>query len=156
MLNRFQGQGGARRGVGRALLNACTNAARAAGFRSLTLMATLPGVPFYAALGFTTDEDVVEAFRGEVERLRQREAENALQALVEREDPPQDGHRAHGFRRHPHGQPSGLLQHGRRVRAHRIEVDEGERGLNLAEGPVVARALKLEVGHGAASLPAPS
>lgn len=50
----------ARRGVGRALLNACTAAARQAGFRSLTLMATLPGVPFYSALGFHADEDVVD------------------------------------------------------------------------------------------------
>ncbi len=50
----------ARRGVGRALLAACTDAARRAGFRSLTLMATLPGVPFYSALGFQSDEDVVD------------------------------------------------------------------------------------------------
>lgn len=50
----------ARRGVGRALLEACTSAAATAGFRSLTLMATLPGVPFYAALGFRADEAVVD------------------------------------------------------------------------------------------------
>jgi GNAT superfamily N-acetyltransferase len=50
----------ARRGVGRALLEECTEAAYRAGFRSLTLMATLPGVPFYAALGFRADEDVVD------------------------------------------------------------------------------------------------
>ena len=51
----------ARKGVGRALLEACTAAAAKAGFRSLTLMATLPGVPFYSALGFHADEDVVDA-----------------------------------------------------------------------------------------------
>ena len=51
----------ARKGVGRALLEACTEAAARAGFHSLTLMATLPGVPFYAALGFHADEDVVDA-----------------------------------------------------------------------------------------------
>ena len=51
----------ARKGVGRALLEACTSAAVKAGFRSLTLMATLPGVPFYSALGFHADEDVVDA-----------------------------------------------------------------------------------------------
>lgn len=50
----------ARRGVGRELLHACERAARAAGFGSLTLMATLPGVPFYQALGFSPDEDVVD------------------------------------------------------------------------------------------------
>lgn len=42
----------ARRGIGRMLLEACDGAARAAGFRSLELMATLPGVPLYAAGGF--------------------------------------------------------------------------------------------------------
>ena len=50
----------ARRGVGRAILAACAAAAKDAGFRDLTLMATLPGVPFYAALGFRADEDVVD------------------------------------------------------------------------------------------------
>jgi GNAT superfamily N-acetyltransferase len=42
----------ARRGIGRALLEACTQAALAAGFQRLELMATLPGVPLYAAEGF--------------------------------------------------------------------------------------------------------
>jgi GNAT superfamily N-acetyltransferase len=49
-----------RRGVGRMLLTACTGAAASAGFRALTLMATLPGVPFYRALGFTAEKDVVD------------------------------------------------------------------------------------------------
>ena len=57
----FVSPAAARKGVGRALLEACTKAALQAGFRSLTLMATLPGVPFYAALGFHADEDVVDA-----------------------------------------------------------------------------------------------
>lgn len=42
----------ARRGLGSAILTACADAARAAGFGSLTLMATLPGVPLYRAFGF--------------------------------------------------------------------------------------------------------
>lgn len=50
----------ARRGVGRFLLAACLDAARAAGFTRVELMATLPGVPFYAALGFTPVRDVVD------------------------------------------------------------------------------------------------
>lgn len=50
----------ARQGVGRALLARCAADAAAAGFRSLTLMATLPGVPFYQALGFRRVEDVVD------------------------------------------------------------------------------------------------
>ena len=47
-------QGGwTRRGLGRAILDASERAARAEGFTALTLMATLPGVPLYAAFGFT-------------------------------------------------------------------------------------------------------
>jgi len=48
----FVDPGYARRGLGRQLYAACEQAARAAGFRSLELMATLPGVPFYRSLGF--------------------------------------------------------------------------------------------------------
>jgi GNAT superfamily N-acetyltransferase len=42
----------ARRGIARAILNACENEARAAGFRSLELISTLPGIPLYRACGF--------------------------------------------------------------------------------------------------------
>jgi GNAT superfamily N-acetyltransferase len=42
----------ARRGIGRALLARCEEAARSAGFSRLELLATLPGVPLYSALGF--------------------------------------------------------------------------------------------------------
>jgi GNAT superfamily N-acetyltransferase len=42
----------ARRGVGSRVLEACVEAARAAGFRRLELAATLPGVPLYLARGF--------------------------------------------------------------------------------------------------------
>lgn len=45
-----------RRGLGRAILNACTDAARAEGFTRLALMATLPGVPLYKAYGFSEVE----------------------------------------------------------------------------------------------------
>jgi len=41
-----------RRGLGRAILEACEHAARAEGFRTLALMATLPGEPLYRAFGF--------------------------------------------------------------------------------------------------------
>lgn len=50
----------ARRGVGRFLLAGCTAAAAAAGFRRLELMATLPGVPFYEAMGFAALEPVTD------------------------------------------------------------------------------------------------
>lgn len=42
-----------RRGLARAILDACVRAAGDEGFRSLSLMATLPGVPLYRAFGFT-------------------------------------------------------------------------------------------------------
>lgn len=41
-----------RRGLAKAILDACVKAAREEGFRSLSLMATLPGVPLYHAFGF--------------------------------------------------------------------------------------------------------
>jgi GNAT superfamily N-acetyltransferase len=41
-----------RRGLARAILAQCEQAARADGFRSLVLMATLPGVPLYRSYGF--------------------------------------------------------------------------------------------------------
>jgi GNAT superfamily N-acetyltransferase len=50
----------ARRGVGRALLLACADAARQQGFQRLELMATLPGVPLYSAMGFRAIREVVD------------------------------------------------------------------------------------------------
>jgi GNAT superfamily N-acetyltransferase len=41
-----------RRGLGRAILDSCERAARDEGFRTLVLMATLPGEPLYRAFGF--------------------------------------------------------------------------------------------------------
>lgn len=48
----------ARRGLGRRLMAECVSAARAAGFKALELVSTLPGEPLYLASGFT----VVERF----------------------------------------------------------------------------------------------
>lgn len=48
----------ARRGIGRAILEACTDAARAAGFRCVELVATQPGESLYGAFGF----DALERF----------------------------------------------------------------------------------------------
>lgn len=56
----FVAAGWARRGVGSLLLEACEAAAREAGFQALELMATLPGVPLYAARGFEEIEPVVD------------------------------------------------------------------------------------------------
>jgi GNAT superfamily N-acetyltransferase len=41
-----------RRGLGRRILEECEAAAKRKGFHTLSLMATLPGVPLYAAYGF--------------------------------------------------------------------------------------------------------
>jgi GNAT superfamily N-acetyltransferase len=41
-----------RRGLGRRILEACEAAAKAEGFRTLALVATLPGVPLYENYGF--------------------------------------------------------------------------------------------------------
>ena len=46
----------ARHGLGRAILFACENAIRAARFRSIELVATLPGVPFYLAFDYAAGE----------------------------------------------------------------------------------------------------
>ena len=46
----------ARRGLGRLMFETCRTAARDAGFRALTLVATLPGVPLYEALGFVAEK----------------------------------------------------------------------------------------------------
>ncbi len=51
----------ARRGIGRAILEKCESEARAHGFKSAELLATLPGERFYRALGY-----------GGVERIEHR------------------------------------------------------------------------------------
>jgi GNAT superfamily N-acetyltransferase len=48
----------ARRGLAKRLYGECARAAHAAGFRRFELMATLPGVPLYAALGFSPVEQI--------------------------------------------------------------------------------------------------
>jgi N-acetylglutamate synthase-like GNAT family acetyltransferase len=51
-----------RRGIGRTILSACENAARLEGFGKLELGSTLPGVPFYGALGFEPHETIELSF----------------------------------------------------------------------------------------------
>src|SRR5207249_6791769 len=48
-----------RQGVGRLVLNQCEDAARRAGFKSATMMATMAGVPLYRACGYAEAEPVV-------------------------------------------------------------------------------------------------
>ena len=56
----------ARQGLGRRLIDECTRAARAAGFRRFELVATLPGEPLYAAAGFTVTERFELTLPGDV------------------------------------------------------------------------------------------
>jgi GNAT superfamily N-acetyltransferase len=49
----------ARRGIAHAILEECERAIRAATFKSIELAATLPGVPFYGACGYTAGERLV-------------------------------------------------------------------------------------------------
>jgi len=55
-----------RRGLARRLYIECARAAYARGFRNFELMATLPGVPLYAALGFSSIENVALPLAGGV------------------------------------------------------------------------------------------
>lgn len=48
----------ARKGIGTAILEACEREARAHGFASAEMMATLPGVRLYAARGYAGDEEI--------------------------------------------------------------------------------------------------
>ncbi|MBM0745212.1 GNAT family N-acetyltransferase (plasmid) [Phormidium sp. CLA17] len=48
----------ARRGIGRAILSLCESVARTNSFRSIELMATLPGVKMYRACGYEGSERV--------------------------------------------------------------------------------------------------
>jgi N-acetylglutamate synthase-like GNAT family acetyltransferase len=56
----------ARRGLARQLYTTCARAAASAGFNHLELMATMPGVPLYTALGFAEVEQVVLTLAGNV------------------------------------------------------------------------------------------
>ena len=49
----------ARRGLGTRIVEACVDAAKAAGFRRMELAATLPGIALYRACGFTEHEAFV-------------------------------------------------------------------------------------------------
>jgi len=48
----------ARKGIGKAILARCEAEAGAMGFKSLELMATLPGVKFYSALGYAGSDPI--------------------------------------------------------------------------------------------------
>jgi len=48
----------ARKGIGKAILERCETEAKAHGFKSAEMMATLPGVKLYAVCGYVGDEKV--------------------------------------------------------------------------------------------------
>jgi GNAT superfamily N-acetyltransferase len=51
----------ARQGVGRTVITLCEQAAMRAGFRKATMMATMAGVPLYAACGYVEVEPMLSA-----------------------------------------------------------------------------------------------
>jgi GNAT superfamily N-acetyltransferase len=51
----------ARQGVGRTVIRLCEDAARNAGFKRATMMATMAGVPLYEACGYVQVEPVLSA-----------------------------------------------------------------------------------------------
>lgn len=55
-----------RQGLGRMLMQHCEREAKAAGFRTMELAATLPGVPLYCACGFAEVEAMALALPGDV------------------------------------------------------------------------------------------
>jgi GNAT superfamily N-acetyltransferase len=57
----------ARRGMGRRLYDQCATAAASNGFTRLELAATMPGVPFYRALGFEMGEQYSISFPDGIE-----------------------------------------------------------------------------------------
>lgn len=72
----------ARRGLGRRLYRECEAAARAAGFRRLALVATMPGEPLYCALGFALDERFVLTLPDGVEVPVARMSRSVTQATA--------------------------------------------------------------------------
>ncbi len=71
----------ARRGLGRMLMDRCLREAKAAGFRSLELVSTLPGEPLYAASGFAVTERFELSLPGPIQvpvaRMRRSIADTA-------------------------------------------------------------------------------
>jgi N-acetylglutamate synthase-like GNAT family acetyltransferase len=58
----------ARRGIARQILTVCETEAAGGGFRSIELMATLPGVPFYKSCGYSA-MDAIDLDLGQTVRL---------------------------------------------------------------------------------------
>jgi GNAT superfamily N-acetyltransferase len=65
-----------RQGVGRLVIQLCEDAARQAGFRSTTMMATMAGVPLYEACGYVEVQPVlsnpIEGVRVPLVRMEKR------------------------------------------------------------------------------------
>jgi GNAT superfamily N-acetyltransferase len=66
----------ARKGIAQAILNECEREAAAHGFRAIELMATLPGVKFYQACGYseqgTYDLELIDSVKLELVPMRKQ------------------------------------------------------------------------------------
>ena len=94
------------------------------------------------------EQEVLEALRGEPERLGQGEREQPGEPLAAGEDPLQKRPGAHRLAGQADRLAAGPAGHVGGVRPHRVEIDEGERSLDLGEGPLVAAVGLLRGRHG--------
>lgn len=83
-----------RRGLGTRILDACEDAAKAAGFTDLSLMATLPGYELYGRYGYREVERVMNVMPdGVTLELVRMEKPITRQGRPARGDPPRRAHR---------------------------------------------------------------
>lgn len=75
----------ARRGIGRLVMTTCEDAARAAGFKRLELMATLTGIPLYEVSGFTVTERLVSTLPDGAQMPLARMAKGEVQGKGQRD-----------------------------------------------------------------------
>jgi N-acetylglutamate synthase-like GNAT family acetyltransferase len=75
----------ARRGIGTKILDACEGAARAAGYTRCEMGATLTGVPFYEARGYTAVESLTVPLAGgesmAIVRMEKRDLREAILSI---------------------------------------------------------------------------
>ena len=108
---------------------------RRAGLSRLELRQPRDRLPVGRRIG---DEQVSMAGLGEHQGLRDREAEDALEARVARRDPLEHRAATHRLGGHPDRLAAGAGEHRVRVRVERVEIDECEGRLEALEDRLVS------------------
>ena len=103
----------------------------------------------FGVRGRIGDHHVVEAVIGQPQGLGQRVGQQPSEALVAGEDPLQNRAAANRLRCDSYRLAACAAQHVLGVGPHRVEIDEGEWGLDLGEDLLVARVRLIRDGHGA-------